>query len=336
MNIVFLNSLERTSKDNRVVTAQISICEQQGEWHLFWSEAKSDGKMEQSEWYVGSSWKALLTTFRHGVAVKLGEGFYPLIDGMLEGTSEKEGKMYRTQMLSCYSDLHPNDALYAVLNTWRRSRAGLDRKAPYFIATNRMLRLVSTFIPQTIDELMQIPGFGESKVKLYGEAIIELTQAVEQQTAFPLDWVENELSREQYTQWLYKQKELKYKQEMDRLTEQRQILEGIQKGYRMSEISEQCQLTRRELLLSLESLERSGYDTMRIVEEELQEVPMEEQTAIWEVFERDGDKYLKPVLLEVYGEEAQQTSKLPALYERLRLMRLRFRHQKDHVEQQAG
>ncbi|WP_257792039.1 hypothetical protein [Paenibacillus lutimineralis] len=35
--------------------------------------------MEPMVWYAGTSWEELPTTFRHGVAVKLGEGYKPMI-----------------------------------------------------------------------------------------------------------------------------------------------------------------------------------------------------------------------------------------------------------------
>lgn len=334
MNIVFLNSFDRVNEGDRTVTSQLSIGEEHGIWQLVWSEPV-EGKVESTIWYSGTSWEELLTTFRHGVAVKLGEGYKPLIDGMLHDASESQGRLHRSQLLACYSDMYPNDDLYAMLSTWRRSRASSDRKAPYFIATNRMLRLLSVFIPQTIDELLQLPGFGENKTKQYGEEIITLLQEQARSHDFPLEWVKDRVSQAEYSQWLFKQKEMKYKQDMDRLTTHRQILEGIQQGCSIADLEQHCQLSRRNIVIAIETLEREGYETDSLIEAELSHVPLEEQTAIWSSMERAGERYLKPILLDVYGEAGLQGDQSSVLYERIRLVRIRYRRQREQV-QQAG
>lgn len=333
MNIVFLNSLEKRTEHDRIVTAQVSICERHGEWHLFWDEPKPDGHAEQTVWYEGGSWQELLSVFRHGIAVKLGEGYSPVIDGMLDDRTDKTSKMYGAQMLACYSDLNPNEALYAALTQWRRSQAAAVKKAPYFVATNRMLRLIGTFIPQTPEELLQIPGFGENKVELYGTGIIEITKEVPREHRFPLDWVKEKLDPLEFTQWLYKQKEVKYKQEMDKLTGRRRLLEGVQQGRSIAELQEQCGMQRRELVQMLEELERDGYDVEPVIERELRDMPAEEQALIWEAMQTRGDKYVKPVLLQAYGDDIMKANNIDLLYERIRLLRLRFRRQGEAVKQ---
>ncbi|WP_083927143.1 HRDC domain-containing protein [Paenibacillus terrigena] len=336
MNIVFLNTFERKQESEGTITSQLSIGEAHGVWQLVWSEPYH-GKMEQSVWYSGTSWEELLTTFRHGVAVKLGEGYAPIIDGMISD-AEHSGRLVRSQLLACYSDLYPNESLYAMLSQWRRSRATADKKAPYFIATNRMLRLISVYVPQTMEELLQLPGFGENKVNLYGEEIVSLLQDTERTTVFPLDWVKEQVTREEYAQWLYKQKEQKYKQEMDRLAEQKRLLEGIQQGCSITDLEQYCSMSRRNILIALESLDREGYDIERLIEEELQQVPLEEQAAIWSAIERDGYRYLKPILLEVYGDTGLQGEQAAMYYERIRLVRIRYRRQReiDNQQRQAG
>ncbi|OPA76713.1 hypothetical protein BVG16_16210 [Paenibacillus selenitireducens] len=334
MNIVFLNSFDRATEEDRIVTSQLSIGEADGVWQLVWSEPH-EGKMEPTIWYSGTSWGELLTTFRHGVAVKLGEGYKPIIDGMLQDVSESQGRQHRSQLLACYSDLYPNDNLYAMLNTWRRSRASADRKAPYFIATNRMLRLLSVYMPQTMEELLQLPGFGENKIKQYGEEIITLMQEQQRTHDFPLDWVKEHVSQEEYSQWLFKQKEIKYKQDMERLATHRQILEGVQQGYSIADLEHHCQMSRRNIIIAVEALEREGYETDALIEAELRQVPADEQAAIWSSMERGGERYLKPILLDVYGEIGLQGDQSSILYERIRLVRIRYRRQRD-VVQQAG
>ena len=63
-------------------------------------------------------------------------------------------------------------------------KAASDRKAPYFVATNRLLRLISAFVPHTMDELMQLPGVGESKAAEYGLEWLEMMSGIEQSRPF--------------------------------------------------------------------------------------------------------------------------------------------------------
>lgn len=77
----------------------------------------------------------------------------------------------------------------------------------------------------------------------------------------------------------------------------------------------------------IEQLEQEGYDFEPLIVRELIEVPEDEQQLVWEALTTVGDKYLKPVLQQVYGtlEPAQLNKPVDVLYERLRLIRLRFR-----------
>ncbi|GMK47724.1 hypothetical protein PghCCS26_48540 [Paenibacillus glycanilyticus] len=84
MQIVFLNTFEKPVEDGTIVTGKLSICERDGIWAVLWSE----GDAEAVSWFEGTSWEEMLIGFRHGVAVKMGEGYTPVVDGMLE---EKRG-----------------------------------------------------------------------------------------------------------------------------------------------------------------------------------------------------------------------------------------------------
>jgi hypothetical protein len=77
----------------------------------------------------------------------------------------------------------------------------------------------------------------------------------------------------------------------------------------------------------IEQLDQEGYDFDSLITRELIEVSEDEQQLVWDALSLVGDKYLKPVLQQVYGSsEASQLNKpVDVLYERLRLIRLRFR-----------
>lgn len=328
MQIVFLNTFEKPAAGGRIEVAQLSICESNGLWTVLWlEEGGEDGKKEPLHWYEGTSWEELLNAFRYGVAKMMGAGYSPILDGMLDSGRTSGGSF--PSMLQCYGELNANEALFQSLREWRRKTASAERRSAYLVATNRMLWMISAFVPQSLDELRQIPGWGKSKQESYGEAIMGLTAGVERTTSFPLDWVEDRIDSEQYTAWLYKQKENKYKGMMDRQQEKRRMLEVLQQSGGLDQLQAELKLSRRELLLRIELLEQEGYDMDAFIQRELDAVPESEQEQIMQAMASIGDRYLKPVLQHVYGESAaaQPGKPVETLYERLRLMRMHFRKQ---------
>ncbi|WP_259391321.1 HRDC domain-containing protein [Paenibacillus sp. 1011MAR3C5] len=267
----------------------------------------------------------MLTAFRYGVARMMGAGYEPILDGMLDSGRASVGSL--PSMLQCYGELNADEALFQALREWRRKTAAAEKRSAYLIASNRMLWMISTYVPQSLEELKQIPGWGKSKQEAYGESIIGLTAGMERATSFPLDWVQERLDAEQYTAWLYKQKENKYKGIMDRQQEKRRILAVLQQSGGLDQLQTELKLPRRELLLRIELLEQEGYDVEALIQRELSAVPEEEQEQILEAMSSIGDQYLKPVLHQVYGEAAASQPGKPVemLYERLRLMRMHFR-----------
>lgn len=326
MHIVFLNSFEKVWEGEGGAQAQLSICEEEGIWSVIWAEGQ-DG--EQSTWFQGGSWEEMMTAFRHGIAVQMGRGFAPFIDGMLDDRRIDQGKGSAYSIMQCYGELNADPLLYDALREWRRSRAIADKKSAFLIAANRMLSMISAFIPHELSELKQIPGWGDTKQAAYGEEIIAITRSFQQTVSFPLDWVEDALDEKDYVRWLLKQKENKYKQQMDRQQEKRAMLEAIAAGKSLDELQAELQLQRRVLLERIEKLESEGYDLEPLIERELAHVPEDEQRQVWEALLSVGDRYLKPVLHKVYGEDSEKGKPLDSLYDRLRLIRLRYRRTKD-------
>lgn len=323
MEIIFMNRLTRMFEQEEQ-PAQLWIGEEEGSWQLVWSRYEA-GDREDMVWYEGDSWDELLHVYRHQLATRMGEGYRPLLQGLFHDSDELKDRGYGGQRLQCYSELHSNEVLYEDLCAWRRQRAASDRKAPYFIATNRLLRMISAFVPQTLDELMQLPGVGESKASEYGQEWLEHTHGMQRSHGFPLDWVYAALKEEEYESWLYKQKEHKYKQELERFTTRKQVLEGMKEGLTLEEIVNRSGLSRRELIEWLEILDDEGYDTDSLLDAELAVMPEEEQEAVWNAYEVLGDSFLKPVMQKVYGPDRPSGTNLEQVYERLRMIRIRFR-----------
>lgn len=332
MRIVFLNSLEKKSNEAVAGGAQVWIGEEEGLWRMGWNEMTAEGEQE-TIWYEGGSWSEMLHVYRHRLVVKLGEGFRPVIEGIWDERGEFQGRGMAAQKLICYSELHGNEEFYNELCAWRRKKASADRKAPYMIASNRLLRLISVFRPWTTEELLQLPGVGESKAAEYGPDLLEMAKAQEGDRPgdFPLGWVEQDIDEEVFRSWMYKQKEAKFKLEMEKFSHRRVVLESLAQGLDLQEICTRTGLDRREAVELLELLEKDGYTTDSLVQLELKDMPAEQQNEVWKAFEEIGDSFLKPVLQRVYDQETLDAGGLDKLYERLRLLRISYRRQKERA-----
>ncbi|WP_127532626.1 HRDC domain-containing protein [Paenibacillus kobensis] len=322
MQVVFMNTFDRIDGERTVVGAQVSICEHEGAWIVLWTEASEDA----DTWYEGASWEEMLASFRHGIAIKMGAGFMPIIDGMLEERKTQPGGI--VTMLQCYGELNTNADLFEELREWRKKTASQLCKSAYLIATNRLLTMISAFKPHNANELAQIPGWGETKMKEYAEQVLEITSRHTRDTSFPLDWVTKSLDPKTYMQWSYKQKEQKYRNQMDRHQEKKQILQAIADGRTLTELQAELEMTRRNLIERIEQLETDGYNMDAIVLNELAEMPEEEKQSVLQAFDIVGDKYLKPVLQHVYGTEVPPDKPMDLLYDRLRFLRLSYRRDK--------
>lgn len=330
MRIIFLNSLEKREGGAVVGSAQVWMGEEESLWRMGWNEATADGEQEDI-WYEGSSWSEMLHVYRHRLVIKLGEGFQPTVEGIWEDKEQLRGKSMTAQKLICYSESNENEPLYTELSNWRRKKAAAERKAAYLIASNRLLRLISVFLPHTVEELLLLPGVGQNKAADYGDELLAITRKHDRKTSFPLDWVDAAVDQETLRCWLYKQKEAKLRVEAERYSVRRKLLEGIAEGLDVEQIRERVAVGRRDLIEMLEELEKDGYSTEQLVKNELQAMPEEEQAAVMQAYEELGDAFLKPVLQRVYGLEAVEAEERELLYERLRLIRIRYRRGRSTV-----
>lgn len=328
MNLVFMNSLEKLSSE-QVLNGQVSICEQHGKWQVFWSEEDPAGKLRQEDWYEGSGWEDMMRVFRNRISEKLGEGFLPVLDGVTDQFETPKGREETQQMILCYSELNRNEKLYEELREWRRSVAFKDNKAAYFIATNRILGLISAYIPKTKEELKQIPGFGAHRMENYGDAILAITTKYERETEFPLNWVSESLDRKQFTMWYYRQRHVKLRKETDEIERKKTLLEKIEQGASLAELGQQFELTMRETVQWIEQLEEEGYSIDQLVDNELTRIPDTLREPALAAFAKLGDQYLKPILQSVYGEEPPEGTDLNQVYAWLRILRIHYRRLQD-------
>ncbi len=325
MQVVFLNQFERVTGQSED-RAQVFIGELQGIWSAGWRSIQIETSSVEDVWYEGMSWEELLAAFRHGVASKMREGFRPLLDGMLEETPFWERRPALPLLLQCYADMQDAEETAAVLRSWRRAKSLEEKKSAYLIATNRELQMLAVYVPQTIEELGQIPGFGKVKTERYGNDLIEMLKGVDRKHTFPLDaWVSGAVGEEQLSSWMFQVKEDKYGKALEAVREKRSLLLGIREGRTLGELEGELNCPRRKLLERIERLDEEGYDVLPVVDKELLELAPEESVEIESAIQQLGDRYLKPLLRKVYGESGSNDQEVERQYEKLRMMRIRFR-----------
>ncbi|WP_186438432.1 HRDC domain-containing protein [Cohnella terricola] len=325
MQIVFLNQFERITGQEEE-RAHVFIGELQGVWTAGWRALRLAASEVEDVWYEGMSWEELLAAFRHGVAGKMREGFKPLLDGMLEETPFWERSPALPQLMQCYADSQEAEEAAAALRAWRRTKATEEKRAAYLIATNRELQLLAVFLPQTLDELAEIPGFGKVKTEKYGSEIVELLAGTARSHTYPLqEWVPLAVSETQWSAWLFRIKEEKYGKALAGVKEKRTLLQAIREGRTLVELENELNCPRRKLLERIERLDEEGYDVLPVVEKELSEMASEEALRIERAIGELGDRYLKPLLRKVYGETGFSDEDLEKNYEKLRMMRIRHR-----------
>jgi hypothetical protein len=332
LNVILLSTLEKREGESPATTAQLTIGEMKGVWSAVWSEASETGKPRHDTWYDGPSWEDLLLIFRTNVGEKLTNGFRPLLNIPWDPAVLVQNERTRhILMLQYYSESHPNEAVYESLRIWRREQSGKEHKAPYMVASNRMLRMVSVFLPRTVEELMQIPGFGELKGRLYGNELVSLTAGQERYGDFPLFWVAGETDPSQFEQWLETQREQKAKLAGERQLRKRQLLEALAGGAGLEQLQRDTSMLRRELIQWIEELDKEGYSVEQFVETELSLVDEEVRETAAGLFQSKGDRYLKPILQELYSEEELASVDVDYVYAWLRLLRLQKRKQNGGV-----
>jgi hypothetical protein len=324
MQLVFLSTMEKKVEEDRILTAQVSITEHQGVWRVLWSEAGPDGKAGQDMWYEGSNWKEMLKAYREGLRLKRIGGYFPLVDASLPGHAE-QGKGRDLLMLQFYAEKHHSGELFEELRKWRRQQAQKEGKSAFFVATNRMLFMVSAYLPQSVEELRQIQGFGQRKVEAYSKELLELTMNQARTWSFPLDWVLAEVDEAEFESWIAHQQRSREQQEQQKEYQKRKVLEGVASGLSLLELEASSGMRRQDLVKLVEELDQGGYDMEPLLVGELSGVGQEKLDCAWELFAKHGTRFLKPVLKELYTEEELKDMDMNGLYEKLRLQRIRFR-----------
>ncbi|GAC42706.1 HRDC domain-containing protein [Paenibacillus popilliae] len=307
--------------------------EEQGQWMVLWEAEGAEPEI----WFEGGDWVEMRASLRWGMARLMSAG-YRLSLGFVPEVDIHERRMREQQeWIACYADLHPNSEVYDRLAQWRRGAATRLRRAPYWIASNRMLRMVSAYLPQQSEELEQIPGFGAVKVRDFGEEIVQITKQYARTTDFPLDWVAAAVSEPEFARWVYVEWEAKQANELAKISERRLLMEGLQQGMGIEQLMDLLQVDRREMIMRIEKIAKEGGAIEGLAEEELASMPPPEREAVESALIELGDEYIKPIYIKVFGEAALElsASEIQTNYERIRFLRLLHRRRERRQARQT-
>jgi len=131
---------------------------------------------------VGTDFWSVLVFYDDSSAVKMSRQYQQ----KFENTTVEAGEDFAPQTIAEKSSkpekipaapivLNPEEEkIYAVLRDWRNEQAASDGLPPYMIAHNDSLMLMAQTNPQSLEELVQIKGFGEKRGQKYGEAILQI------------------------------------------------------------------------------------------------------------------------------------------------------------------
>ncbi len=93
------------------------------------------------------------------------------------GAHEKQMEE-KAKVVAAAKELPPPDPkLYEALREWRYKLAQKQATAPFIIAHDKHLQAVAGLKPKTVDDLLNVPGFGSKKVETYGTDIIDIVNS---------------------------------------------------------------------------------------------------------------------------------------------------------------
>jgi ATP-dependent DNA helicase RecQ len=169
------------------------------------------------------------------------------------------------------------DDVFEALRQCRKQLADQQHVPPYLVFSDKTLRQMSQYIPQTEDELSDIQGVGEQKLQKYGERFLEVLQQYQDRKPAG-DMVPQQVSAPKSRTG--KAKKGSYLESVERFKE----------GHSIKEIAELRQFSEQTILNHIMKAYQEGesLDLLAHVDEE-------KVTAIQKVAEEVGTEFLRPI-----------------------------------------
>jgi ATP-dependent DNA helicase RecQ len=103
-------------------------------------------------------------------------GQFPVLKVTTEGLQVLLGKqtVSRKVAVKANKSLPENDELFEALRALRRELAEKQNVPPFVIFSDKTLHDMCAVMPETLDEMLNVKGIGESKLEKYGEDFLEI------------------------------------------------------------------------------------------------------------------------------------------------------------------
>jgi len=117
---------------------------------------------------------------KHACFIQCEKGFYvkEFLDARAKASIEKtqkEQKMEKKLMpVEFTSDFVSHPELFEELKTWRRRKAEEFERPAFYVLHQKCLLQIVEQLPSNLDELRRIKGIGKTKLKAFGDEIIEI------------------------------------------------------------------------------------------------------------------------------------------------------------------
>lgn len=108
-------------------------------------------------------------------------GQYPILKITALGVQVLTGKeqVFRKVAVKASKALPQNDDLFEALRALRREFAEKQGVPPFVIFSDKTLRDMCVVMPETLNDMLDVKGIGQSKLERYGEAFLEVLQSAE-------------------------------------------------------------------------------------------------------------------------------------------------------------
>ena len=302
---------------------KLIVFDRKGNYETQWTTYSVDEEETHLE-YAGpeltNAWKAV----ERILFGKITEGYQlssPLVSHILTALPLR---FTFTRKLECFSTQHTNPTLFQELKKWRKDTSNTCNLPPYFIGTDKLLNLLSTFVPHNEEQILQIPGIGQQKYSQYGLEILEITKKYDQAFPYPLHWINEKVNLDMLAIWMITEKMSKEERKKIRLDKEQEdklrLLEMIEDELSFGDIAQRLEISLSALLGRVRELAKEGYEVMAYLQKEVNSI--QERETILDIASALGNDRLKPIYQKMYGEgnEGVSGKEVGDRYNRIRLV----------------
>lgn len=298
---VFVVSMTKQQSDQ--AAGWVGVCRDEGGWKTCWCNANALNREDLAMYdgevtYFGNSLEQAKVSCLELIRQKESEGYSLTFPIRL--VPKSSGPSYT--VLDCYSDLNCNLECYEELRQWRLKKAQEKNMSVFIIATNRLLKQIAAFLPHTQGEIMQLSGMGNSKWNQFGQELLKITHKYDRNTEFPLHWVYERVTEQDFAGWKEQQLLSKENRKQDleekALRNKKAILESIHEQAVLEAICTKLNQSVSSVLKHVEELREEGYDILPWIEQQVERFA--ELPELLAATEELGTKYAKPVFQKLY------------------------------------